>query len=206
VNETASTERGAAARRPPLALVAEDAAIVRLDLCRLLVERAGFGAVVEARDGQEAVALASEHELDLVVMDVKMPKLDGIDAARQILAARPVPIVMLTAYADDQSVARATEAGVFAYVVKPFREQDLLPAIETARARQREFVELTEAMRGQRSVEQAKELLMRREGLSAGEVFIRLLGASKQSGQPIEVIADAVVGAFRDRPRQPAAG
>jgi response regulator NasT len=125
MNETASTQRGAAARRAPLALVAEDAAVVRLDLCRLLVDRAGFGAVVEARDGQEAVLVASEHELDLVVMDVKMPKLDGIDAARQILAARPVPVVMLTAYADEESVARATEAGVFAYVVKPFREQDL---------------------------------------------------------------------------------
>jgi len=192
---TPATDRGAAAR-PPLVLVAEDGAIVRLDLCRLLVERAGFGAVVEARDGEEAVALAREHELDLVLMDVKMPKLDGIEAARRILAERPVPIVMLTAYADDESVARATDAGVFAYVVKPFREQDLLPAIETARARHREFLALTEAMRGQRSVEEAKSLLVRREGLSASEAFIRLLGASKQSGQPIEVIADAVVAAF----------
>ncbi|HZQ02445.1 MAG TPA: response regulator [Gaiellaceae bacterium] len=193
---TEATERGAAAR-PPLALVAEDGAVIRLDLCRLLVERAGFGAVVEARDGEEAVTLAREHELDLVVMDVKMPRLDGIEAARQILAERPVPIVLLTAYADDASVARAAEAGVFAYVVKPFREQDLLPAIETARARHRELVELTRAVRGQRSVEEAKELLMRREGLSAGEAFIRLLGASKQSGQPLEVIADAVIAAMQ---------
>jgi AmiR/NasT family two-component response regulator len=201
----ATTKRGAAAR-PPLALVAEDGAIVRLDLCRLLVERAGFGAVVEARDGEEAVALAREHELDVVVMDVKMPKLDGIEAAREILASRPVPIVLLTAYADEETVARAAEAGVFAYVVKPFREQDLVPAIETARARHREFRALTEAMRGQRSVEEAKRLLMRHEGLSAGEAFIRLLGASKQSGQPLEVIAGAVVSAFNDRPRQPAGG
>jgi response regulator NasT len=202
---TTPAERGAAAQ-PPLALVAEDAAIVRLDLCRLLVERAGFGGVVEARDGAEAVALAREHEFDLVVMDVKMPKLDGIEAARQILAARPVPIVILTAYGDADTVSRAAEAGVFGYVVKPFREQDLLPAIETARARQREFLALTEAMRGQRSVEEAKRLLIQREGLSAGESFVRLLEASKQSGQPLEVIADAVVAAFRDRPRQPAAG
>ena len=185
--------------RPPLALVAEDGAIIRLDLCRLLVERAGFGAVVEARDGEEAVALAREHELDLVLMDVKMPKLDGIDAAREILAERQVPIVLLTAYADEASVTRAAEVGVFAYVVKPFREQDLLPAIETARARHRELVALTEAVRGQRSVEEAKSLLMRREGLSAGEAFIRLLGASKQSGQPLEVIAGAVVEAFAKR-------
>jgi AmiR/NasT family two-component response regulator len=182
--------------RPPLALVAEDAAVVRLDLCRLLVEQGGFADVLEARDGVEAVALARGHSLDLVVMDVKMPKLDGIEAAREIIAIRPVAIVMLTAYSDEHSVARAADAGVFAYVVKPFREQDLLPAIETARARQREFMALTDAMRGQRSVEEAKGLLMRREGLSAGQAFVRLLEASKQSGQPIEVIASAVVSAY----------
>jgi AmiR/NasT family two-component response regulator len=193
----AAMDRGAA--RPPLVLVAEDGAIVRLDLCRLLVERAGFGACIEARDGDEAVALAREHELDLVVMDVNMPKLDGIAAARQILAERPVPIVMLTAYADEATVARAVEAGVFAYVVKPFREQDLLPAIEAARARHREFVDLAEAFRGQQSVEQAKSLLVRREGLTAGEAFVRLLEASKVSGQPIDVIAGAVVGAYERR-------
>jgi len=191
-----STTDGGAVARPPLALVAEDGTIVRLDLCRLLVERAGFGACIEARDGEEAVALARDHELDLVVMDVNMPKLDGIAAARRILAERPVPIVMLTAYADEATVARAVEAGIFAYVVKPFREQDLLPAIEAARARHREFVELTQAFRGQQSVEQAKSLLVRREGLSAAEAFMRLLVASKQSGQPIDVIAGAVVSAY----------
>ena len=196
----ATKERGADPR-PPLVLVAEDATIVRLDLCRLLVERAGFGAVVEARDGEEAVALAREHAPDLAVNDVNMPKLDGIEAARQILAERPLPIVMLTAYADEATVTRAAEAGVYAYVVKPFREQDLLPAIETARARQREFVELTDAFRGQRSVEEAKSLLMRREGLSAAEAFTRLLAASRESGQSLEVIAGAVVAAFDPRQR-----
>jgi two-component system, response regulator PdtaR len=187
---------GGAAARPPLVLVAEDATIVRLDLCRMLVERAGFGAVIEARDGEEAVALARDHELDLAILDVNMPKLDGIEAARRILAERPVPIVMLTAYGDQESVARAVDAGVYAYVVKPFREQDLLPAIQTARARHKEHLELTGAMRDQQSVEQAKKLLMQREGLSAAEAFTRLLGASKQSGQPLETIAGAVVAAF----------
>jgi AmiR/NasT family two-component response regulator len=197
-----ATERGAAAR-PPLALVAEDGTIVRLDLCRLLVERAGFETVVEARDGEEAVALAREHEPELAILDVNMPRLDGIEAARRILAERPLPIVMLTAYADDASVARAIEAGVFAYVVKPFREQDLLPAIRAARARYGELVELqgqfdslTDALAAQRSVEQAKALLVGREGLTAAEAFARLLGASKESGQPLEVIAGAVVAAF----------
>ena len=132
-----------------------------------------------------------------------MPKLDGIEAARRVLAERPLPIVILTAYADEASVTRAVEAGVFAYVVKPFREHDLLPAIRTARARyeellalQSQFDSVTDALAAQRSVERAKALLVRKEGMTPAEAFTRLLGASKQSGQPLEVIADAVVAAF----------
>jgi two-component system, response regulator PdtaR len=195
-------DRGAA-DRPPLALVAEDATIVRLDLSRMLVDRAGFAEVIEARDGEEAVALARQHQPDLAILDVNMPKLDGIEAARIILAERPLPIVMLTAYADEASVARAVDAGVFAYVVKPFREQDLIPAIRTAEARYEELLTLREqfdsvadALAAQKSVEEAKALLMLKEGLSAGEAFSRLLSASKLSGQPLEVIAGAVVSAF----------
>ena len=195
-------DRGAAVR-PPLALVAEDATIVRLDLCRMLVDRAGFAEVIEARDGEEAVALVREREPDLAILDVNMPKLDGIEAARLILAENPLPIVMLTAYADEASVARAVDAGVFAYVVKPFREQDLIPAIRTAQARyeelltlQAQFDSVAEALAAQKSVEEAKSLLMLKEGLSAGEAFSRLLSASKLSGQPLEVIAAAVVAAF----------
>ena len=199
---TAALDRGAA-ERPPLALVAEDATIVRLDLCRMLIEKAGFGEVVEARDGEEAIALARERRPDIAILDVNMPKLDGIEAARAILAERPLPVVMLTAYADDATIARAVDAGAYAYVVKPFREQDLLPAIRTARARydellvlQGQFDSVAEALAAQRSVEDAKDLLMRKEGLSAGDAFTRLLQASKLSGQPLEVIASAVVAAF----------
>jgi two-component system, response regulator PdtaR len=195
-------DRGAAVR-PPLALVAEDATIVRLDLCRMLVDRAGFAEVIEARDGEEAVALVRERQPDLAILDVNMPKLDGIEAARIILAENPLPIVMLTAYADEASVARAVDAGVFAYVVKPFREQDLIPAIRTAQARyeelltlQTQFDSVAEALEAQKSVEEAKSLLMLKEGLSAGDAFSRLLSASKLSGQPLEVIAGAVVAAF----------
>ena len=124
-------------------LVAEDETIIRLDLCDLL-GRAGFEVVAEARDGEEAVALAREHEPDLAIMDVKMPRLDGIEAARRILDERPIPIVMLTAYGQDELVSRAVEAGVFGYLVKPFREADLLPAIRTARARHEELAEIRE--------------------------------------------------------------
>src|SRR5713226_982846 len=105
-------------------LIAEDETIIRLDLRDLLV-RAGFDVCAEARDGEEAVELARSEQPDLAIMDVKMPKLDGIDAARRILEERPIPIVMLTAYGQEEIVSRAVEAGVFGYLVKPFREQDL---------------------------------------------------------------------------------
>src|ERR671928_72327 len=132
-------------------LVAEDETIIRLDL-RDLLQRAGFDVCAEARDGEEAVALARSEEPDLAIMDVKMPRLDGIEAARRILDERPIPIVMLTAYGQQDLVSRAVEAGVFGYLVKPFREQDLLPAIETARARHEELVALrAEGRRGSSS-------------------------------------------------------
>ena len=115
-------------------LIAEDETIIRLDL-RDLLERAGFEVCAEAKDGEEAIALARSEEPDLAMIDVKMPKLDGIEAARRILEERPIPIVMLTAYGQDELVSRAVEAGVFGYLVKPFREQDLL-AGDCRRARQ----------------------------------------------------------------------
>ena len=195
------TGNGGAADRPPLVLVAEDATIVRLDLCRLL-EAAGYE-VIEARDGLEAVELARERKPDLALFDVKMPNLDGIEAARQILREQLLPIVMLTAYADDEFVSRAIDAGVSGYLVKPFREQDLLPAIKTAQARYKDFVgllddydSLNDALSAQKTVERAKALLMEREGLTEGEAFVRLREASKLSGQGIDVVAGAVISAL----------
>src|ERR1700756_4444379 len=104
-----------------------------------MLAQAGFEVCAEARDGEEAVELARSEQPDLAVLDVKMPKLDGIEAARRILEERPIPIVMLTAYGQEELVSRAVEAGVFGYLVKPFREQDLLPAIVAARARHDEL-------------------------------------------------------------------
>ena len=109
-----------------------------------LLERAGFEVCAEARDGVEAVELARSEQPDLAILDVKMPRLDGIEAARRILDERPIPIVMLTAYGQEELVSRAVEAGVFGYLVKPFRESDLLPAIQTARARHEELAALRE--------------------------------------------------------------
>ena len=183
-------------------LVAEDETIIRLDL-RELLERAGFEVCAEAKDGLEAVELARAEEPDLAVLDVKMPRLDGIEAARRILHERPIPIVMLTAYGQSELVERAIEAGVFGYLVKPFREQDLLPAIRTACARHEELValreqadSLAEALASRKSIERAKGLLMEREGLTEQEAFARLRKASQVSGRPMKVVAEAVVAAF----------
>jgi response regulator NasT len=184
---------------PGRILIAEDETIIRLDL-RDLLERSGFEVCAEARDGEEAVALALSERPDVAIMDVKMPKLDGIEAARRILDERPIPIVMLTAYGQDELVSRAVEAGVFGYLVKPFREQDLLPAIHTARARHEELAalrdeaeSLSEALAARKSIERAKGLLMAKEGLSEQEAFARLRKASQVSGRPLRVVADAVV-------------
>src|SRR3954471_14892094 len=183
-------------------LVAEDETIIRLDL-RELLERAGFDVCAEARDGVEAVELARSELPDLAVLDVKMPRLDGIEAARRILDERPIPIVMLTAYGQDELVSRAVEAGVFGYLVKPFRESDLMPAIQTARARHdelaavREEVEsLSEALTARKAIERAKGLLMEKEGLSEQDAFARLRKASQVSGRPLQVVAEAVVATF----------
>jgi response regulator NasT len=180
-------------------LTAEVETIIRLDE-RDVLERVGHEVAGEARDGEEAVALARELEPDLAIMDVKMPRLDGIEAAKRILDARPIPIVMLTAYGQDELVSRAAEAGVFGYLVKPFREQDLLPAIHTARARHEEMQavraeaeSLAEALAARKVIERAKGLLMAKENLSEDDAFARLRRASQASQRPLKVIAEAVV-------------
>ena len=171
-----------------------------------MLKRAGMDVVGEARDGEEAVALARELEPDLAIMDVKMPKLDGIDAARRILEERPIPIVMLTAYGQEELVSRAVEAGVFGYLVKPFRESDLLPAIQTARARHEELAalrdeaeSLSEALAARKVIERAKGLLMEKEGISEQDAFARLRKASQVSGRPLKVVAEAIVATFSEQ-------
>ncbi|MDQ3823707.1 MAG: response regulator [Actinomycetota bacterium] len=183
-------------------LIAEDETIIRLDLKGLL-ERSGFDVCAEARDGVEAVELARSERPDVAVLDVKMPRLDGIEAARRILDERPIPIVMLTAYGQDELVSRAVEAGVFGYLVKPFRESDLLPAIRTARARHEELLalreeaeSLAEALSARKAIERAKGLLMEREGLSEKDAFARLRKASQLSGRPMRIVAEALIATF----------
>jgi response regulator NasT len=187
-------------------LIAEDETIIRLDL-RELLERAGFDVCAEARDGEEAVELARSARPDVALLDVKMPRLDGIEAARRILDERPIPIVMVTAYDERELVTRAVEAGVFGYLVKPFRESDLLPAIEAARARHDELValreeaeSLAEALAARKAIERAKGLLMERDGLSEQDAFARLRKASQISGKPLRVVAEALIATLAPPP------
>ena len=188
--------------RQTAVLIAEDETIIRLDL-RGQLEAAGYVFCAEARDGEEAVELARTTAPDIVLLDVKMPVLDGIEAARRILRERAVPILLLTAYTEPKLVRRAAEAGVFAYLVKPFDANELVPAIETAVARHEELVALrdevatlADALAARKSIERAKGLLMEHEGMTEGEAFARLRRASQVSGQSLKVIADAITVAL----------
>ena len=190
------------ARAATRVLIAEDETIIRLDLKGLL-EGVGFEVCAEARDGEEAVQLARDTAPDLALLDVKMPRLDGVEAARRILDERPIPIVMVTAYGERDLVTRAVEAGVFGYLVKPFRETDLLPAIETARARHEELRalreeadSLAEALAARKAIERAKGILMAKDGLTENQAFGRLRKASQVSGRPMRVVADALIATF----------
>jgi response regulator NasT len=180
-------------------LVGEDETLIRLDL-KAMLERAGLEVCAEARDGVEALELARSEQPDLAILDVKMPRLDGIEAARRILDDRPIPIVIVSAFTERALVQRAAEAGVFGYLSKPFREDDLLPAIATAKARfgeltaVREQVDsLADALASRKAIERAKGILMEKQALTEDAAFARLRKASQVSGRPMRVIAEAVI-------------
>lgn len=162
---------------PRRVVVAEDEAIIRLDLVEMLGEQ-GYDVVGQAADGETAVALAQELSPDLVVMDVKMPKLDGISAASRIAKDRIAPVVILTAFSQRELVERAREAGAMAYLVKPFTASDLVPAVEMAMSRFRELAALeaevhglTERLETRKIVERAKGILQETLSLSEPEAF-----------------------------------
>jgi AmiR/NasT family two-component response regulator len=183
-------------------LIGEDETLIRLDL-RQMLERANLDVCAEAHDGLEAVDLARSDSPDLAILDVKMPGLDGLEAARLILDERPIPVVIVSAYTERALVERAAEIGVFGYLAKPFREEDLLPAIATARARfselsaLREEVEtLADALAARKAIERAKGILMQKDSLTEEAAFVRLRKASQTSGRPMRAIAEAVIDAF----------
>jgi response regulator NasT len=158
-------------------VIAEDEALIRLDLAEMLGEE-GYDVVGQAGDGETAVALAEEHRPDLVVLDVKMPRLDGITAAQRIAEQRIAPVVILTAFSQRDLVERARDAGAMAYLVKPFNKDDLLPAIEMAVSRfselqmlEAEVADLTERLETRKAVDRAKAVLQRQLELSEPEAF-----------------------------------
>jgi AmiR/NasT family two-component response regulator len=185
-------------------LIAEDEALIRLDLREMLQEE-GFDVVGEAGDGEQAVALATELKPDLVICDVKMPKMDGITAAAQITEARIAPVVMLTAFSQRDLIERARDAGAMAYLVKPFQKRDLLPAIEMAtsrfaeiRALESEVTGLRERLEARKLIERAKGALMTGHGLSEPEAFRWIQRAAMDNRTSMRAVAELVLSGDPD--------
>ena len=180
-------------------VVAEDETLIRLDIVEMLRD-AGYDVVAEADNGQRAVELAREHRPDLVLMDVKMPVLDGITAAEQIASDRIAPVVLLTAFSQRELVERAREAGAMAYVVKPFTVDDLVPAIEIAISRaeeiaalEREVSDMKEQFATRKLVERAKSLLTTKMGLTEPEAFRWIQKTSMDRRLSMREVAEAII-------------
>ncbi|NLS76771.1 MAG: response regulator [Chloroflexi bacterium] len=180
-------------------VIAEDEAIVRMDL-REMLTNLGYLVVGEASDGRSAVNVTRELKPDLVMMDIKMPDMNGIEAATILTQERLAPVVLLTAFSQKDLVEQAKEAGVVAYIVKPFREADLGPAIEVALARfgellalEKEVHDLTETLETRKLVDRAKGLLMDRQNLSEAEAFRKIQKMSMNTRRPMKEIAEAII-------------
>lgn len=180
-------------------LVAEDEALIRLDLVEMLGE-ADYDVVGQAADGEQAVAMARELAPDLVVMDVKMPAMDGISAAEVLAREGIAPVVMLTAFSDRSLVERARDAGVMAYVVKPFTANDVLPALDIARSRwqerqalESEVADLAERFETRKRLDRAKGLLQQQLKLSEAESFRWIQKAAMDRRLSMREVADAVI-------------
>lgn len=180
-------------------LVAEDEALIRLDLAEMLREE-GYAVVGEAADGEQAVAMAEELRPDLVILDVKMPKMDGIDAAAKITGDRIAPVVILTAFSQRDLVMRARDAGTMAYLVKPFAKRDLVPAIELAVSRfselqalESEVAGLTDRLETRKVIDRAKGLLMTSQGLTEPDAFRWIQRTAMDRRTTMKAVAEAVV-------------
>lgn len=180
-------------------VIADDDPIIRMDLREML---AGLNYVVagEAADGKSAVNLARELRPELVIMDIRMPEMDGIEAARTLTQENIAPVLLLTAYSEPELVQRATQAGVIGYLVKPFREAQLGPAIEVTLGRFREFQALQkelgdtrEALDARKLIDRAKGLLMDRYGLNEAEAFRRIQKRSMDNRKSMKEVAEAIL-------------
>jgi response regulator NasT len=187
---------------PPLTtrvVIAEDEALIRLDLKEMLEEE-GYSVVGEAGDGEQAIELAREHQPDLVILDVKMPKLDGISAAEKIAEERIAPVLMLTAFSQRDLVERARDAGAMAYLVKPFSKSDVVPAIEMAVSRftelkelEKEVADLTQRLETRKLVDRAKSILQTAYGLTEPAAFRWIQKTSMDRRMSMQQVAEAVI-------------
>lgn len=184
---------------PRRVLIAEDEALIRLDLAEMLAEE-GFDVVGEAGDGEQAVELARSLRPDLVILDVKMPKKDGIDAASEIVAEQIAPVVILTAFSQRDLIERARDAGAMAYLVKPFAQADLLPAIELAVARHAEMValraevaDITDRLEARKLIERVKGLLMANQKMSEPDAFRWIQRTAMDRRTSMQAVAQAVL-------------
>jgi AmiR/NasT family two-component response regulator len=191
-----STQPGSPARR---VVIAEDEALIRLDLAEMLAEE-GYDVVGQAGDGERAVQLAEELRPDLVVLDVKMPKLDGIAAAERIAQQRIAPVVILTAFSQRELVERARDAGAMAYLVKPFTKSDLVPAVEMAVSRfaelqllEAEVADLTERLDTRKAVDRAKGVLQQQLDLSEPDAFRWIQKTAMDLRLSMRQVAEGVV-------------
>lgn len=181
------------------AVIADDEAIIRMDL-KALLEELGHRVVGEAADGQNALDLTRNLKPDVVIMDIKMPVMDGLDAAKIISEEKIAPVVLLTAYSQKDLIERAKEAGVFAYLVKPFQESDLMPAIEIAISRYLELHDLESTvgdlevkLETRKMVEKAKGILMDKYKMSEADAFRRIQQQSMNQRRSMKEIADAII-------------
>ena len=180
-------------------IVADDESIIRMDL-REMLTNLGYLVIGEVGDGRSAVNLARELKPDVVVMDIKMPDMDGIDAAKILTEERVAPILLLTAYSQQELIERAKEAGVVGYIVKPFRESDLAPAIEVAVARFAEFQALEKevgdlklALETRKLVDRAKGILMDTQDLTEAEAFRKIQKMSMNTRKAMKEVAEAII-------------
>jgi response regulator NasT len=180
-------------------IIADDESVIRADL-RETLTTLGYLVVGEAGDGQSAVNSARELKPDIVIMDIKMPQMDGIDAAKVLTQERIAPVLLLTAYSQRDLVDRAKEAGVVGYLVKPFREQEIGPAIDIALTRFQEFRELqkqvgdlTETLETRKIVDRAKGILMDTQHLTEAEAFRKIQKMSMNTRKPMKEIAEAII-------------
>jgi response regulator NasT len=186
-------------------LIAEDEALIRLDLKEMLEEE-GYDVVGEAGDGETAVSLAEQLRPDLVILDVKMPVMDGIAAAERIAGARVAPVVILTAFSQRDLVERARVAGAMAYLVKPFQKKDLLPTIEMATSRFAEIValegevsDLSDRLETRKLVERAKGVLMEKQGMTEPEAFRWIQRTAMDRRTSMKMVASAVLEGLTGR-------